>query len=235
MPHATLLKYPGTNCDAETARALQLVGFTTAIVPIADATVADIEKSQLVTFSGGFSYGDYVMSGRLAQLVTESKLGDAIQNHHARGGYTFGICNGFQILTKLGILPTGSLIDNTSERFVCRWAKLEVKNSSSPYLQGLPDTFELPVAHAEGRFVTFAGDAETYLANGNVALTYADNFNGSTLAIAGLQDPTGRAFGLMPHPERFIQKNHHYDPDWNLTPDYGWGYYMFKSLASALA
>ena len=197
---------------------------------IADATVAEIEKSQLVMFSGGFSYGDYVMSGRLAQLVTESKLGDAIQNHHARGGFTFGICNGFQILTKLGILPTGSLIDNTSERFVCRWAKLQVKNTSSPYLQGLPAEFELPVAHAEGRFVTFPGDAETYLANGNVALTYADNFNGSTLAIAGLQDPTGRAFGLMPHPERFIQKNHHYDPDWNGDPDHGYGYYFFRSI-----
>ena len=85
MPHATLLKYPGTNCDVETARALQLVGFTTAIVPIADATRGDVEKSQLLMFSGGFSYGDYVMSGRLAQLVTESKLGDAIQQHHHRG------------------------------------------------------------------------------------------------------------------------------------------------------
>jgi phosphoribosylformylglycinamidine synthase len=235
MPHATLLKYPGTNCDNETARALQLVGFTTAIVPIADATRGDIEKSQLLMFSGGFSYGDYVMSGRLAQLVTESKLGDAVQQHHQRGGFTFGICNGFQILTKLGILPTGSLIDNTTERFVCRWAKLKVTNPSSPYLQGLPDSFELPVAHAEGRFVSFPGDADQYLANGNVTLTYEDNFNGSTLGIAGLQDASGRAFGLMPHPERFIQKNHHYDPDWSENKDFGWGYYMFKSLAAALA
>jgi phosphoribosylformylglycinamidine synthase subunit PurQ / glutaminase len=232
--HATLLKYPGTNCDAETARALELVGFTTSIVPIAIASINQIKQSQLVMLCGGFSYGDYVMFGRLAQLVTESKLGDAIQQHHDRGGYTMGICNGFQILTKLGILPTGSLIDNTSERFVCRWAKLNVQNSSSPYLQGLPKSFELPVAHAEGQFVTFPGDAESYLANGNVTLTYEENFNGSTLAIAGLQDSSGRAFGLMPHPERFIQKNHHYDPDWNEAEDYGWGYHMFKSLASSI-
>lgn len=235
MPHAILLKYPGTNCDVETSRALELVGFTTDIVPIAVASRADIEKAQLVMFSGGFSYGDYVMSGRLAQLVTESRLGDAIHKHHDRGGFTFGICNGFQILTKLGILPKGSLIDNSSERFVCRWAKLRVQNPTSPYLQGLPEAFELPVAHAEGRLVTFQGDAETYLANGNVALTYEENFNGSTLAIAGLQDASGRAFGLMPHPERFIEKKHHYDPDWNPSEKHGWGYYMFRSLANQLA
>jgi phosphoribosylformylglycinamidine synthase len=235
MPHAILLKYPGTNCDAETARALEMVGFTTDIVPIAVATTSDVEKSQLVVFSGGFSYGDYVMSGRLAQLVTGSRLGDAIHRHHERGGFTFGICNGFQILTKMGILPQGSLIDNASERFVCRWAHLRVQNSSSPYLQGMPETFELPVAHAEGRFVTLDGDAEAYLAQGNVALTYEENFNGSTLAIAGLQDASGRAFGLMPHPERFIRKEHHYDPDWNGSAEYGWGYWMFRSLAQSMS
>lgn len=230
MPHATLLKYPGTNCDAETARALELVGFTTSIIPIAIATSTDIKKSDLVMFSGGFSYGDYVMSGRLAQLVTESKLGDAIQVHHARGGYTMGICNGFQILTKLGILPSASLIDNVSERFVCRWAGLKVNHANSPYLQGLPSEFELPAAHAEGRFVTLSDDANHYLSTGNAALTYTDNYNGSTNAIAALQDDSGRAFGLMPHPERFILKNHHYDPDWNAAQE-PWGLQMFRSLA----
>lgn len=238
--HATILYYPGTNCEAETARALQLVGFSTSVVPIAEAQRRDIEQSQLVMLAGGFSYGDYVMSGRLAQLVTQSQLGDALVQHHERGGFTMGICNGFQILTKLGLLPTGSLIDNVSERFVCRWAQLNVVSRSSPYLQGLPESFELPVAHAEGRFVAPDGMAEHYVAQGLAALTYADNYNGSQHAIAALQDATGRAFGLMPHPERFLFKRHHYDPDWSdgnaaaSEPAMGWGYRMFRSVAQAI-
>ncbi len=241
--HATILYYPGTNCDAETARALQLVGFSTSVVPIAEAERSHIERSQLVMLAGGFSYGDYVMSGRLAQLVTQSQLGDALVRHHEGGGFTMGICNGFQILTKLGLLPTASLIDNVSERFVCRWAQLNVVNPTSPYLQGLPARFELPVAHAEGRFVAPPGMAEQYVAQGLAALTYQDNYNGSQQAIAALQDATGRAFGLMPHPERFVFKRHHYDPDWNghvggaaaAEEGHGWGYAMFRSVAQAIA
>lgn len=231
MPHALLLKFPGTNCDAETARALEAAGFTTHIQPIATATQKHVDDAQLIVLSGGFSYGDYVTSGRLAQLETERFLGDALQKHHANGGYLFGICNGFQILTKLGILPKASLIDNTTERFVCRWVGLKKVAKNSPFLQGLPDDFELPAAHAEGRLVTIPGDAKRYMEEGLVALTYADNYNGSTEAIAALQDPTGRAMGMMPHPERFIHPQHHYDPDWNGDPNWGWGYFFFKSLA----
>lgn len=231
MPHALLLKFPGTNCDVETARALELAGFTTQVRPIAVATLDDVKKARLVVLSGGFSYGDYVTSGRLAQLETERFLGDALKEHHANGGYLFGICNGFQILTKLGILPKASLIDNVTERFVCRWAGLHKVAQNSPFLQGLPDDFELPAAHAEGRLVTARGDAEQFMKDGLVALTYSDNYNGSTLAIAGLQDATGRALGMMPHPERFVFPKHHYDPDWNGHPTYGWGYFFFRSLA----
>ena len=168
MPHALLLKYPGTNCDAETERALRAAGFSTQIQPIATATPEHVAKSQLVVLGGGFSYGDYVTSGRLAQLETERFLGDALHRHHAGGGLLLGICNGFQILTKLGILPDSSLIDNKKERFECVWAKLVKVAKNSPFLQGLPDEFELPSAHAEGRLVTRPGDAEKYLAAGNV-------------------------------------------------------------------
>lgn len=160
MPHALLLKYPGTNCDVETERALRAAGFSTQIQPIATATPEHVAKSQLVVLGGGFSYGDYVTSGRLAQLETERFLGDALQRHHAGGGMLLGICNGFQILTKLGILPDSSLIDNKKERFECVWAKLVKVARNSPFLQGLPDEFELPSAHAEGRLVTRPGDAE---------------------------------------------------------------------------
>ncbi len=234
MPHALLLKYPGTNCDAETERALRTAGFSTQIQPIATATREHVAKSQLVVLCGGFSYGDYVTSGRLAQLETERFLGDALHQHHANGGLILGICNGFQILTKLGILPHASLINNKSERFECMWDKLVKVSSSSPFLQGLPDEFELPSAHAEGRLVTNPGDAEKYLEAGYVALRYASNHNGSDCNIAGLQDASGRAMGLMPHPERFILPRHHYDKDWAGNEDWGWGYFIFKSAFDSL-
>ena len=231
-PKALLPKYPGTNCDAETARALQTVGFTTEIVPISELTPAHFIGVSLVVFSGGFSYGDYVMSGRIAQLITEQKLDKTLQNYVANGGYVLGICNGFQIITKLGLLPTGSLIDNTSGRFQCRWVKMKIHTPDSPFLSELdPDIeLELPIAHAEGRFVAPDGHAEEYLAKGLVPLTYTSDINGSTLNIAALQDTTHRVFGLMPHPERFTDKLHHYDPDWSGDPAHGLGHYIFKSI-----
>lgn len=231
-PKALLLKFPGTNCDAETARALQTVGFETQVLPIALLEPHALDDAQMVVFSGGFSYGDYVMSGRFAKLATLSKLGDGLKKFVDRGGYSLGICNGFQILTQLGLLPEGSLIHNTSGRFICRWAGLK-KNSASPYLSELPDEFELPVAHAEGRFVGVDDAAGNYVKNGRAALLYTSDVNGSTHQIAGLQDETGRVFGLMPHPERFLWKQHHYDADWN-GAEHGWGYYMFRSAFAAM-
>jgi phosphoribosylformylglycinamidine synthase len=174
------------------------------------------------------------MSGRFAKLTTLSRLGDGLKSFVDRGGYAMGICNGFQILAQLGLLPAGSLIHNTTGRFICRWVNL-TKNGNSPYLDGLPDDFELPIAHAEGRFVTGGNEAADYVRQGRAVLLYGDNVNGSSAAIAGLQDETGRVFGLMPHPERFLYRQHHYDPDWSGDPKWGWGYYMFKSLREAMA
>ncbi len=231
-PHALLLKFPGTNCEAETARALELAGFRTTVTPIAHASAASLDGVDLVVFSGGFSYGDYVMSGRIAQLVTESKLATALPAFVAAGGYVLGICNGFQILTKLGLLPAGALIENTTGRFMCQWVKLRVQNGDHPCLAELPTdvAIEFPMAHAEGRFVAPAGEAERLRAEGLAALTYEETPNGSQADIAGLSDATGRVFGLMPHPERFIFKNQHYNRDWSGDDQWGWGYYFFKSL-----
>lgn len=231
-PKALLLKFPGTNCDAETARALRGVGFETRILPTALLEPRSLEGIQLVVFSGGFSYGDYVMSGRFARLTTESKLGDGLRTFVDRGGYVLGICNGFQILAQLGLLPEGSLIHNISGRFICRWVRL-TRNGSSPYLDELPDDFELPIAHAEGRFVTTGNRAADYVRQGRAVLLYGEEVNGSSANIAGLQDETGRVFGLMPHPERFILKRHHYDPDW-AAAEHGWGHYLFRSLRQAI-
>ena len=181
-PHALLIKFPGTNCDNETARALAQAGFTTEVLPIALLEPGSLDQAKLVVFSGGFSYGDYVMSGRIAQLMTKHKLGDRLRKFVDDGGYAMGICNGFQILTQLDLLPRGSLVHNTTGRFICRWAGLK-KNAASPYLAGLPDEFELPVAHAEGRFVGEDGDAEGYVAQGLAPLLYTTEINGSTARI----------------------------------------------------
>lgn len=230
QPSALLIKFPGTNCDAETARALQTAGFAPTTVPISLVTPDHLKAAQLLVMSGGFSYGDYVMAGRIAQLVAERRLGNAIEQFIGSGGYVLGICNGFQILTKIGVLPQGSLIDNASGRFQCRWVKLKSVQRENPFLAELPEEWELPIAHAEGRFVAPEGKAEEYLAKGLVTLQYADDVNGSSLRIAGLQDETGRVFGLMPHPERFLYRSHHYDPDWTNGNEYGYGYHFFRSI-----
>lgn len=252
-PRAILLKYPGTNCDAETARALGATGFDSEVVPIAALTAEMLEGVSLVVLPGGFSYGDYVMAGRLAKLVTERRIDDALRKFRDQGGYLLGICNGFQILTQLDLLPPGSLVENASGRFQCQWVTLENRAPDSPFLSRLPETFEFPVAHAEGRFVTREEvEATAYLENGSAALLYADEVNGSFQRIAGLQDESGRVFGLMPHPERFLFRRDHYDPDWENgassgvddtegegspaeEKQWGSGYHFFQSLHDAIA
>jgi len=235
-PRALLLKFPGTNCDAETARALTAVGFDTEIAPISTVTRDTLAGVSLVVLSGGFSYGDYVMSGRIASLVTEQKVDEALKEFRDSGGYLLGICNGFQILTQLGLLPEGSLVHNTSGRFQCQWVTLENRAPDSPFLSRLPERFEFPIANAEGRFVTRdPAEAEGYVANGLAALTYTHDVNGSFQQIAGLQDESGRVFGLMPHPERFMQARDHFDPDWSGGDNgHGSGYFLFSSLFEAI-
>jgi phosphoribosylformylglycinamidine synthase len=236
-PQALLLKFPGTNCDVETAAALETNGFKAEVLPIALLTKEHLQGKQLLVFSGGFSYGDYVMSGRIAQLITKQALGDALRQFVDKGGFALGICNGFQILTQLDLLPKGSLIHNSSGKFICRWVGLKKNSSSSPYLSFLPDEFELPIAHAEGRFVAEGDLASQYVNNGLAALQYTEDVNGSSSLIAGLQDQTGRVFGLMPHPERFVRKEQHYDPDWNGAGncvEFGFGHYLFQGVAQAL-
>ena len=234
-PHSLLLKFPGTNCDAETSRALEEAGFSSEILPITCVDEKSLESAQLIVLSGGFSYGDYVMAGRLAQLELEHRVGDALMRFRDDGGYLLGICNGFQILTKLGLLPEGSLINNTSGRFICRWVRLKRRVEDNPFLRGLPENFELPIAHAEGRFVAPEGAAEKYLDEGLAALVYDEDVNGSSCRIAGLTDSSGRVLGLMPHPERFLWDSHHYDQDWVGDGDgRGSGYQMFKSIYNTI-
>ena len=233
-PIALLIKFPGTNCDRETARALESVGFSAKIRPVAVVGPQDLKDCQLVVLPGGFSYGDYIMAGRLAELELERRLAGTLKDYYSAGGHVLGICNGFQILVGTGLLPESSLVNNVSGRFVCRWTPLTVVPGNNAFLQGLPEKIELPVAHAEGRLVTREPElAKQYREQGYVALTYGENFNGSFEAIAGLQDAEGRVLGLMPHPERFTERRQHYDAGWNRA-EKGWGHYVFASIRKRL-
>lgn len=234
-PDAILLKFPGTNCDVETARCLETVGFRVETIPFRRIRTDRIMEANLVVLPGGFSYGDYIMAGRLAQLKLEQSLGDTLNQFQQAGGYVLGICNGFQILVRMGLLPAGSLIAHADGRFACRWVTLRNHRPDHPFLRALPEVFELPIACGEGRFVAEPGLAEKYREQGLATVTYEENFNGSFAAIAGLQNESGHVFGLMPHPERFLHRALHYDPDWNPDSEWGWGYYFFRSMYEELS
>lgn len=222
--NAVVLRAPGSNCDRETETALQRAGASTQRLHV-NALVADpslLDGVGVLVIPGGFTYGDDIAAGRVLAVELAESLGDALRAYVARGGVVIGICNGFQVLVKLGLLPgadfqqTVSLIDNDSGRFECRWVELEVHGERCPLLQA-GARFPLPVAHREGKFVAPPEVLEQLEANGQLVLRYTrsdypNNPNGSHADVAGICDPTGRIFGLMPHPERYIRRQQH--PRW---------------------
>jgi phosphoribosylformylglycinamidine synthase I len=252
-PRAIVLRAPGTNCDEETAEAWQLAGADVESIHIGRLleTPGLLDGARILTIPGGFSYGDDLGAGRILAARLGTVLGDAIRRFHERGGLILGICNGFQVLVRAGLLPGGTatsatLAHNDSGRFESRWVRLKVRTGKSPFLSG-SDSIELPVAHGEGKFLMVdAASVERLEAAGQVVLHYADddgkptqaypaNPNGSAQAIAGVCDPTGRIFGLMPHPERYIDPLHH--PRWTRhqgdLPQYGDGMQIFANAVAA--
>ncbi len=252
-PRAIILRAPGTNCDEETAAAWERAGAeveTWHVGRVLDEPEA-LDRFQLLTIPGGFSYGDDLGAGRI--LATRlGALGDALARFRDRGGLVLGICNGFQVLVKSGLLPGEgwtspvTLTHNDSGHFESRWVRLIPTPGHSPFLADA-EPIDLPVAHGEGKFLTAEPRALADLeAAGQVVLRYADdrdqptqdypaNPNGSPGAVAGICDPSGRVFGLMPHPERFIDPLHH--PRWTrLGPkDEGDGLRLFRNAVRSLA
>jgi phosphoribosylformylglycinamidine synthase len=251
-PRALVLRAPGTNCDHETALAFERAGGIARCVHV--RALADrpstADDCQILCIPGGFSYGDDIASGRIFALELRTRLGDMLRRFRDRGGLVLGICNGFQVLLQTGLLladPDGSrqatLAHNTSGRYIDRWVHLTCEPSPCVFLAGLSD-IELPVAHAEGRFVPRSdADLAALTAAGQVPLRYAlapggtsTNPNGSAADIAGACDSTGRVFGLMPHPERFISATQH--PAWHgrLDPDSpGSGLALFVNAIRAVS
>ncbi|MCC2547328.1 phosphoribosylformylglycinamidine synthase subunit PurQ [Hymenobacter sp. BT175] len=238
---ALILTGFGINCEEEFAAAYRLAGADATIVHLNQVLLGhvSIHDFDILNFPGGFSFGDDLGSGvvlanklRYRRMPGGQTLLDDIRQFISDGKFVLGICNGFQVLVKLGLLPNlggdvtpeVTLTHNASGRYEDRWVRLKVNpNSSSPFLRGI-DTLEVPVRHGEGRLViSDAGTLAEIETRGLNCLSYIDydgsptdvyphNPNGADLNCAGLTDPTGQVFGLMPHPEAFLSLYNH--PDW---------------------
>ncbi len=224
-----VLRGPGTNCDGETAFAFQQAGATPYLIHINQLIRRDkrISDYQIMVIPGGFTYGDDVGAGKVLANELRLKLVEEVQGFVAGGGLILGICNGFQVMAKAGILPDMgrsdapplTLANNDSARFECRWIYLAAnKKSKCVFTTGI-DSMYLPVAHGEGKVVTDVRglrELNTVLyytdESGNIEAGYPHNPNGSMGNIAGICDSTGRIFALMPHPERHIRGTQH--PQW---------------------
>ncbi len=230
-PRALVLRAPGTNCDEETAAAWNMAGADAEIWHVGRLleAPAELDGFQIVTIPGGFSYGDDLGAGRILATRLGSVLRDALGRFHDRGGLVFGICNGFQVLVRAGLLPgripsiVATLTNNDSGRYESRWVRLTPTVGLSPFITD--DTpIELPVGHGEGKFVvTDPAALDALTAAGQVVLRYTDetgaptmaypaNPNGSLRTVAGICNSTGRIFGMMPHPDRYFDPLLH--PRW---------------------
>lgn len=237
---ALVLTGYGLNCDYETHYSLKLAGAEPRRIHInalirAEGSLqsAALEDYHLLVLGGGFSWADDHGAGVLLASKLKFHLADDLSRFLEQGKLILGICNGFQTLVNLGLLPgfdgnyherRAALIHNDSGNFIDTWLRLKI-NIHSPcvFTQGIP-FLELPVRHGEGKFFASQDDIQRLFLNGQVAMQYADkegneasqrwplNPNGSLRDIAGICDPTGRVFGLMPHPEAFNHYTNH--PDW---------------------
>jgi len=221
----------GINADVELAQAFELVGAKVTMLPVTSLIDEPyrLKGLQILGFPGGFSFGDHLGSGRVLGQLIKQRLKDDLASFVERGGLVLGVCNGFQTLAKMGILPNlqgdwtpeTTLIGNDVGVFQDRWVEVTYNcKNLSPWIRGLGEG-DLPIRHGEGRFQVADPDVLKNLHQQNlVALTYrGSNPNGATDAIAGITDPTGRIFGLMPHPEAFVNRCNH--PLWRRRKDVG--------------
>jgi len=202
---AAVVTFPGSNCDRDMAVAIEEVcGGEMHRVWHGDATLP--EGLDLIALPGGFSYGDYLRSGAMA---ARSPIMRAVVEAAGRGVAVLGVCNGFQVLTEAGLLP-GALMRNAGIRFVCRDVALTVANNQSLFTQGyLPgQRITIPVAHHDGNYTADVETLDRLEGEGRVAFRYAEPVNGSARDIAGVLSEKGNVLGMMPHPERMIERAH---------------------------
>ncbi|MCM8806137.1 MAG: phosphoribosylformylglycinamidine synthase I [Candidatus Omnitrophica bacterium] len=249
MVKVLILRTGGTNCDLETEWACKLAGAKPSRIHISRITEGKVKllDFDVLIIPGGFSYGDDLGAGKVLANELILKAKDEITLFREKKRPIIGICNGFQVLVKAGLLPfkdqyVASLVWNDSGRFEDRWVYLRVEQSISPFFKNLPEIIRFPVAHAEGKFVVkndrvlkkIENNSQIVLRYVNAAGEIADypyNPNGSIAGIAGICDEKGLIVGMMPHPERALLKIH--EPDWhrNETDDvFSFGYQFFKNV-----
>jgi phosphoribosylformylglycinamidine synthase len=197
-PRAAVVTFPGSNCDRDLATAFAAAGFEVARVWHKETALP--AGTDVVGVPGGFSFGDYLRCGAIA---ARAPVAAAIAAHAARGGFVLGICNGFQVLTEMGLLP-GVLMHNAGLRFTCRVQALRVETTDSAFTAGYRpgQALHIPIAHHDGNYVADADTLARLRGEGRVAFTYIDNPNGSMGDIAGVLSENRRVLGMMPHPER---------------------------------
>ncbi|HJS47955.1 MAG TPA: phosphoribosylformylglycinamidine synthase subunit PurQ [Gemmatimonadales bacterium] len=197
MRRVAVVRFPGSNCEEDTVRAVARAGGEAFYVWHRDPTLAGADA---VILPGGFSYGDYLRSGAIARF---SPVMSAVQDFARAGGTVIGICNGFQILCEAGLLP-GALLRNAGLAFTSRPVRCRVEQTGTPFTSAFEPgaVVRIPVANGDGRFTADAATLDRLEAEGRVVLRYLDNPNGSDRDIAGITGAGGTVVGIMPHPER---------------------------------
>ena len=192
-----VLKFPGSNCDRDMYNAALKSGVEAEYV---DYRNTSLEGFDGVLIPGGFSFGDYLRSGAMASVAS---ITEEVKRFANEGKPVLGVCNGFQILTEIGLLP-GALLHNDSHLFVSRNELLKVVNNQTPYtrLYEENETVIYPVAHGEGHYYCTSEMYDRLAENNQIILKYKDNPNGSYNDIAGIVNENGNVCGMMPHPER---------------------------------
>ncbi|OYT65138.1 phosphoribosylformylglycinamidine synthase I [Candidatus Bathyarchaeota archaeon ex4484_205] len=249
MVHVLILRAAGTNCEVETARAFKIAGSDPKILRVNEVyrQKLNLMDYEIIAIPGGFSYGDDVSSGKILALELRYFLREALHRFISDGRLIIGICNGFQVLVKAGLLPAfegpfirqeATLAFNDIGYYHDRWVYLKCLNKNTPFTSHLKDIIELPVAHAEGKFIIGRDGLKKLERNNQIALIYVDekgreadfpyNPNGSVRNIAGVTNPEGNIMGLMPHPERFIHPYHY--PNWTRCIKEADGMKIFRSM-----
>lgn len=218
---AAVITFPGSNCDRDLAQAFAQAGADVVRVWHKDSALP--EGTDIVGIPGGFSFGDYLRCGAIA---ARSPIAKAVVEFAGKGGHVLGICNGFQVLLEMGLLP-GALMRNANLRFMCKPVGLRVETTDSAFTSGYAQGAELtiPIAHHDGNYTAEAETLARLQGEGRVAFRYTDNPNGSVDDIAGILSENRRVLGMMPHPERAVAPIHG-------SRD---GQRMFEGLISAFA